>query len=326
MIESATFWKDSPEVETGEIVPARVPDRGVLLPGRLARREGRHVHQDPAAAAVAGEGGRAAGRPALRAVVLLPPRPAGPGPAGRLDRPARPPDPGPQLGVRDQRRTGLDAEPSAESVLKAINGYGPDGLLDGYTDLKADGSTACGCWIYSGVYAKGVNQAGPAQARATSRTAPSWSGAGPGRWTGGSSTTAPPPTRTAGPWSERKKYVWWDEDAGPVDRPATCPTSRRPSRRRTGRRRTRSVRRRCAGTTRSSCRPTARAGCSCRTGCRTGRCRPTTSRTSRRSATRSTASRATRPARSTAATTTRRTRRRRRRTARSSRTCCSPRG
>ena len=43
-------------------------------------------------------------------------------------------------------------------------------------------------------------------------------------------------------------------------------------------------------------------------------------------ATRSTASRATRPARSTAATTTRRTRRRRKRTARSSRTCCSPRG
>ena len=31
--------------------------------------------------------------------------------------------------------------------------------VDGYLDLKADGSTVCGCWIYSGVYADGVNQA-----------------------------------------------------------------------------------------------------------------------------------------------------------------------
>ena len=30
--------------------------------------------------------------------------------------------------------------------------------LPGYTALKADGSTACGCWIYSGVYADEVNQ------------------------------------------------------------------------------------------------------------------------------------------------------------------------
>ena len=62
MIESATFWKDGPEVETGEIVPDRVPHRGVLPAGRLARGEGGHVHPDPADAAVAGEG--ASTRPA----------------------------------------------------------------------------------------------------------------------------------------------------------------------------------------------------------------------------------------------------------------------
>src|SRR5439155_1129961 len=28
----------------------------------------------------------------------------------------------------------------------------------GYTDLKDDGSTACGCWIYAGCYKDGVNQ------------------------------------------------------------------------------------------------------------------------------------------------------------------------
>ena len=41
------------------------------------------------------------------------------------------------------------------------------------------------------------------------------------------------------PWSERKKYVWWDEDAGALDRRRTCRTSRRPSARTTCRRRAR---------------------------------------------------------------------------------------
>ena len=35
----------------------------------------------------------------------------------------------------------------------------------GYTELRADGSTACGCWIYCGCYADGVNQTGAPQAR-----------------------------------------------------------------------------------------------------------------------------------------------------------------
>jgi len=53
------------------------------------------------------------------------------------------------------------AEPSAEDVLRRISGVelGPDRAVSGYTELKADGSTACGCWIYSGVYADEVNQA-----------------------------------------------------------------------------------------------------------------------------------------------------------------------
>ena len=88
-IESATFWKNSPEIETGEIVPEECRTEVFLLPGRLARGEGGHLHPDPADAAVAGEGGRAGRRLPLRAVVLLPPRPDGPGAAGRLHRPER---------------------------------------------------------------------------------------------------------------------------------------------------------------------------------------------------------------------------------------------
>ena len=51
-------------------------------------------------------------------------------------------------------------EPNAEAVLREINGWklADQKLLSGYTELKDDGSTACGCWIYSGLYKEGVNQ------------------------------------------------------------------------------------------------------------------------------------------------------------------------
>ena len=65
-----------------------------------------------------------------------------------------------------------EGEPRTEAVLAEINGWYTDpqtdadgvvfgrdregnlhhgGQVDGYPRLKADGSTACGCWIYSGV-------------------------------------------------------------------------------------------------------------------------------------------------------------------------------
>ena len=51
-------------------------------------------------------------------------------------------------------------------MLREINGCDADGQpLSAYTELKDDGSTACGCWIYCGCYADGVNQAGTTQAR-----------------------------------------------------------------------------------------------------------------------------------------------------------------
>ena len=46
-------------------------------------------------------------------------------------------------------------EPSAALVLKEMNGYyaATGKPVKGFGDLKADGPTACGAWIYSGVYA-----------------------------------------------------------------------------------------------------------------------------------------------------------------------------
>ena len=87
-------------------------------------------------------------------------------------------------------------------MLAEINGYhltGPDAgkPLSSYTEMKADGSTAGGCWIYTGVYADGVNQAARRVPQRRQRPDASPTGAGPGRPTGASSTTERRPTPTA---------------------------------------------------------------------------------------------------------------------------------
>ena len=47
-------------------------------------------------------------------------------------------------------------DPDADAVLAEINGWDADGRpLSGYTQLNDDGSTACGCWIYSGAMPAG---------------------------------------------------------------------------------------------------------------------------------------------------------------------------
>src|SRR5207237_665489 len=68
----------------------------------------------------------------------------------------------------DYPTKGDHLEPDAEAVLKEISGRTvPDGKpLGGFKELKADGSTACGCWIYCGCFADGVNQ--------TARRKPWW--------------------------------------------------------------------------------------------------------------------------------------------------------
>jgi formate dehydrogenase major subunit len=103
-------------------------------------------------------------------------------------------------------------EPSAESVLCEINGYDSEGNpLDDYLGLKDDGSTACGCWIYSGVYKDGVNQAARRKPwKEQTWVAPEWGWAWPmNRRILYNRASADPEGK---PWSERKKYVWWDEE------------------------------------------------------------------------------------------------------------------
>lgn len=105
-------------------------------------------------------------------------------------------------------------EPDTLRILQEMNGWTvADGrLLGGFGELKDDGSTACGCWIYSGVTPE------PGRNRANERTRtpgnpiePNWGFAWPlNRRVMYNRASADPVGK---PWSERKKLVWWDEAA-----------------------------------------------------------------------------------------------------------------
>src|SRR6185369_9794775 len=60
----------------------------------------------------------------------------------------------------DYPTVGPNEEPDAEAVLKEISGYtiADNKAVSGFKALKDDGSTACGCWIYSGAFADDKNQ------------------------------------------------------------------------------------------------------------------------------------------------------------------------
>src|SRR6266481_4779156 len=106
-------------------------------------------------------------------------------------------------------------DPDGLKILKEINGYStdePTKHLAGFGDLKDDGSTTGASWIYCGVFPA------PGQNRAASRKAdpPGTPGAHLGwawAWPANrrimyNRASADPNGR---PWSERKKWVWWDE-------------------------------------------------------------------------------------------------------------------
>jgi formate dehydrogenase major subunit len=113
----------------------------------------------------------------------------------------------------DYPTKGPHDEPDAEAVLKEISGYTvADGKpLSGFKALNDDGSTASGCWIYSGAYADGVN-ATARRKPADDQTwvAPEWAWAWPSnRRILYNRASADP---DGNPWSERKRYVWWDAE------------------------------------------------------------------------------------------------------------------
>ncbi len=209
-IESAAFWKEGPEIESGELKTEEIPTEIFFMPcASHVEKEGSFTNTQRLLQwrhkAIEPQGdcrselwfmyhlGRRI-REKLR------------GSTDPKDRPA--------LDLTWSYPTsGAIEEPSASAVLREINGVGPDGgALSKYQELKADGSTSCGCWIYCGVFKDEQNQAAnkkPGQEQTW--VAPDWGWAWPAnRRILYNRASADPEGK---PWSERKKYVWWDADA-----------------------------------------------------------------------------------------------------------------
>jgi len=232
-IESANFWRESPEVERGELKPEEIDTEVFFFPAAgHAEKEGaftntqrllqwREKAVDPPGDARSD--GWFVHQLALRLIAKA--KQSG----DPLDEPLRALDwwyPEDELG-----------EPKMEAVLAEINGWQTepvaagadrgesDGVLFGgvdragnphhgpqinrFAELKADGSTACGAWIYSGVFGRdGVN-------KANSRKSRDYLGHGWGfSWPSDrriiyNRASARPDGR---PWSERKKLIWWDSE------------------------------------------------------------------------------------------------------------------
>ena len=212
MIESATFWKDSPEIATGELVTKDIGTEVFFFPAAShVEKDGsftqtqrvlqwHHKAVDPPGQC----------RSDLHFFFHL----------GRMLR-EKVAD---STLARDRPLQELvwdypvdeKGEPSADAVLQEINGSHLTGehageMLKSYTEMKADGSTAGGCWIYTGVYAGSVNQSArrkPGQQQ--SWVAPDWGWAWPAnRRVLYNRASADPDGK---PWSENKALVWWDAE------------------------------------------------------------------------------------------------------------------
>ncbi len=225
-VESVNFWRESPEIERGELKTAEIETEVFFFPAAgHAEKEGaftntqRLLQWRQKAVEPPGDCRSDAWFMHQLALRLIAKAKASNDP---LDEPLRALDwwyPEDELG-----------EPQMETVLAEINGWYTDpqshadgivfGLdrdgrshhgpqINGFAELKSDGSTACGCWIYSGVLGRdGVN-------KANSRKSKDYLGHGWGfAWPSDrriiyNRASARPDGH---PWSERKKLVWWDSE------------------------------------------------------------------------------------------------------------------
>jgi len=211
LIESATWWKDGPEIESAEMRTAEIETEVFFFPAAAhIEKEGtftntqRMLQWHEKAQEPVGDQ-----RSELWFMYHL-----GRRIRERLAGSERPRDRGVLDLTWDYPTHGPQDEPSADAVLREINGYDADGeLLSSYSQLRDDGSTSSGAWIYCGVYADGVNQS----ARRKPKEEQNWTGAEWGwAWPNNrrvlyNRASADPQGK---PWSERKALVWWDEAKG----------------------------------------------------------------------------------------------------------------
>jgi len=208
-IETAAFWYDSPEVESGELSPEQIPTEVFFMPASS------HVEKDGSFTNTQ--------RLLQWHFKAVDPKEdcrsdlwfyyhVGKRIRDALKESTDPRDKPVQDLTWHYPTSGEHEEPSAEAVLAEINGWDDKGqALAAYKLLKADGTTASGCWIYCGAFADGKNM--PARKKPhweQSATALEWGWAWPAnRRLLYNRASADP---DGNPWSERKRLVWWDAE------------------------------------------------------------------------------------------------------------------
>lgn len=205
--ETASFWYASPEVGRGEVSPETTATEVFLFPAAgTAEKEGTFTNTQRLLQ--------------YREKAVDPPGDArsetwfmyhlGRRLKEKAKNDSRPRNDGLRALTWNYSTEGKHGEPVVEEILKEMNGYTlPDReQLKRIKDLKNDGSTACGAWIYCGVFPEEDYN------RALERDPKDALGHGWGfAWPNDcriiyNRASARPDGR---PWSERKKLVWWDE-------------------------------------------------------------------------------------------------------------------
>jgi formate dehydrogenase major subunit len=234
LTESATFWKKSPEIEAGEVKPQDIQTEVFFMPAaQAAESDGSFTNTQRMLQwhfKAADAPGQCRSDPwfthqlALRLKKMYAnstlPRDQG---IKNLtwdfdpDESERRKVGGSETtssGSPSLHPSGPPGEPDAHKILREINGYvtgHPDQHLDGFDKLKDDGSTTCASWIYCGVYpAPDQNLAAKKEADPPGSTNAerNWGWAWPANrrvlYNRASADL------DGKPWSERKKWVWWD--------------------------------------------------------------------------------------------------------------------
>jgi len=105
-------------------------------------------------------------------------------------------------------------EADVEKVMREINGYRVESgeHVRDSRELRDDGSTACGAWIYSGMFPEpGRNLTRRRSADPAQPASPQWGWSWPDNVRTLYNRASADPD--GNPWSERKRLIWWDAAA-----------------------------------------------------------------------------------------------------------------